>query len=192
MYPRFSANTKFFAVLFMTALAVVILGDRRDAEDAKLRRLIELEDLPGEIRLQTDAGTPDATASVTLEWDSVDDPRVAQYEVYWGTQSGQYQSSQQVASTSTTITALSEGETYYFAAKACDQAGEFCSDFSEELSTTIDYSPPVANFSESKTSGVGSLTVTFDDSSEGKIDSYQLELRRRQQQQRSHRCAYLR
>ena len=113
-----------------------------------------------------------ARTNVNLVWEPVSDPRVAFYKVYWGTQSGQYQSSQQVASTSTTIEGLEEGETYFFAAKACDQAGEFCSDFSEELSTTIDYSPPVANFSESKTSGVGSLTVTFDDSSEGKIDSY--------------------
>jgi len=113
-----------------------------------------------------------AKTNVNLVWAPVSDPRVAFYRVYWGTQSGQYQASQQVASTSTTIEGLEEGETYFFAAKACDQAGEFCSDFSEELSTTIDYSPPVANFSESKTSGAGSLTVTFDDSSQGRIDSY--------------------
>lgn len=110
--------------------------------------------------------------TASLEWDPVDDTRVAFYEVYWGTQSGEYEASRETTSTRATIDDLAAGETYYFAARACAEGGTTCSDFSEEIATTIAYAQPVAGFSESKTGGEAPLTVTFDDASQGAIDSY--------------------
>ncbi|NBC47640.1 MAG: PKD domain-containing protein [Gammaproteobacteria bacterium] len=109
---------------------------------------------------------------IKVAWDPVEDPRVAFYEVYWGTQSRQYQSSRQTTSTNMTIEQLAAGETYFFAAKACDEAKLFCSAFSEEISTTIDYTAPIADFTASTTSGVAPLTVTFDHSSNGQVEDY--------------------
>lgn len=117
-------------------------------------------------------GAEVAAKTVTVAWDPVDDQRVARYELHWGTQPGQYQSTQQVASTSTSIAGLVEGETYFFAARACDAAGTTCSDFSREFRATVGYSAPVPRFSASKTRGLDTLTVVFNDSSAGKIDGY--------------------
>jgi PKD repeat protein len=110
--------------------------------------------------------------TVALAWDPVDDPRVSFYEIHWGTQSGQYQASQTTTATGATIDQLAVGETYYFAAKACDETGTNCSGFSEELTTTIDYAAPVADFTESTTTGEAPLTVTFDSSPDGAVESY--------------------
>jgi PKD repeat protein len=114
-------------------------------------------------------------ADIKVAWDPVEDPRVAFYEVHWGTQSGQYPSSRQTTSTSMTIEHLAAGETYFFAAKACDEAKLFCSAFSNEISTTIDHPAPIADFTASTTSGNAPLTVTFDQSSEGEIAGFAWE-----------------
>ena len=116
--------------------------------------------------------TAAAGTEVDLAWSAVNDSRVDFYEIHWGTRSGEYRSVLQTQSTHATIADLTEGETYYFAAKACDTTGTNCSAFSEELATTIEYAAPVASFTESKTSGVAPLTLTFDDSSQSTVDTY--------------------
>jgi PKD repeat protein len=111
-------------------------------------------------------------AEVTLAWDSVDDSRVAFYEVHWGTISSDYAWTKQSASASTTVDGLIEGSTYYFAARACNQDATLCSEFSNEVSATIPYGEPTADFTVVDASGEAPLTVTFSDTSTGTIDSY--------------------
>lgn len=111
-------------------------------------------------------------ADVALEWDPVDDDRVAYYEVHWGTAASQYERMQAVASTSLTVTSLSPGETYYFAARACADGGDPCSDYSNELSASIPHAAPEADFAISSTSGIAPHTVAFTNHSSGAIDSY--------------------
>jgi len=113
-----------------------------------------------------------SAADVSLEWDPVADERVAVYKVHWGTASGEYQSAQEAVSTTTTITGLQEGATYYFAACACDENAALCSEFSEEISTTIAYASPQADFSASTSSGVAPLLVDWTNESTGTVESY--------------------
>ena len=74
---------------------------------------------------------------VDLAWDPVEDARVAVYEIHYGLAPGVYTHSRQTTATSLTIDQLDAGQTYYFAARACDQAKSQCSDYSNELSATI-------------------------------------------------------
>ena len=64
-------------------------------------------------------------------------PPVAVYEVHYGLAAGVYTNSRQTTAASLTIDQLDEGQTYYFAARACDQAKSQCSDYSNEVSATI-------------------------------------------------------
>ena len=76
-------------------------------------------------------------ATVTLAWDANNEPEVAGYRVHYGTTSRNYQYKVDVAnSTSCSISGLSEGTTYFFAATAYDNNSND-SGFSEELSHTI-------------------------------------------------------
>ena len=120
-------------------------------------------------------GLPDAArcADLGLAWDPVVDDRVAFYEVHWGIEAGQYQASKTTETVGTTVTGLDEGETYYFAARACDENAALCSEFSEEISTTVDYATPQADFSASTSSGVAPLAIDWTDLSTGTITSYQ-------------------
>lgn len=116
------------------------------------------------------------SADVGLEWDKVDDSRVAYYEVHWGTQSGSYQNQVSSTSTSTTLTGLADGTTYYVAARACAEGGTQCSDYSNELTVTPQSAKPaapVASFTESGTSGTVPFVVTFSSTSEGAVDACQ-------------------
>ncbi len=76
-------------------------------------------------------------AQVTLAWDANSESNLAGYILYYGTASGSY--SQQVDvgnTTSHTLSGLTEGVTYYFAATAYDdQSNE--SAYSEEISYTV-------------------------------------------------------
>ena len=112
------------------------------------------------------------SAEVSLEWDGVDDARVAFYELHWGTASGIYEHLEQISGTTATFQDLAEGSTYYFAVRACAQAAALCSAFSREISSTIAYRPPTADFVVTKQNGALPLTVTFSDASSGAIDTY--------------------
>src|SRR4029453_6643087 len=89
------------------------------------------------------ATTPAQAAQVQLAWDApvqadgTPVPNLAGYKLYSGSQSGQYQAPVSVGLTTTyTVTNLSAGQTYYFAAKAYDSTGKE-SAFSNEVSVTV-------------------------------------------------------
>jgi hypothetical protein len=79
-------------------------------------------------------------ASVDLQWDPNSEPELAGYRVYWGTSSGNYSASKDVGkTTTTTITGVEEGKTYYFAATAYDGLNNE-SEYSNQVVFTVPYS----------------------------------------------------
>jgi fibronectin type 3 domain-containing protein len=73
------------------------------------------------------------SAQITLAWDPNTDPDLAGYRIHYGLLSDQYSNSVDVGNqTSYTLSNLTDGKTYYFAATAYDQAG-YESDFSNEV-----------------------------------------------------------
>src|SRR5215471_884555 len=88
------------------------------------------------------AATSAQAAQVQLTWDAplqadgTSVPNLAGYKLYYGSQSGQYQTIIPVGLTTTyTVTNVSAGQTSYFAVKAYDSAGTE-SAFSNEVSVT--------------------------------------------------------
>src|SRR5262245_61895468 len=82
----------------------------------------------------------------TLAWDPETNPAVVGYALYYGPAAGNYTSRIDVGNvTSYTVTNLTEGATYHFAVTAYD-ASHTESPFSNDVSGTIPYSAPVANF----------------------------------------------
>ena len=76
-------------------------------------------------------------AEVTLEWDASEGSDIDGYFISYGTQSADYPTSMDVGeSTTTTVSGLEPGNTYYFAVYAYNDYGE--SDYSNEVS----YTPP--------------------------------------------------
>jgi endo-alpha-N-acetylgalactosaminidase len=89
------------------------------------------------------AATPAQAQQVQLAWDAplqangTPVTNLAGYKLYVGSQSGQYKSTVPVGMTTTyTVTNLSAGQTYYFAATAYDMTGSE-SAFSNEVSVTL-------------------------------------------------------
>lgn len=65
-----------------------------------------------------------SSSTVTLAWDATADPDIAGYELRYGESSGNYTSTVQVGNTTTTsVSGLTEGKTYYFAVYAYNTAG---------------------------------------------------------------------
>ena len=96
--------------------------------------------------------------SVTLEWDPPDGSPsdLAGYKIYYGNSSGNYTNSIDVGNVTTyTVTGLTEGLTYYFAATAYD-IYENESDYSNEISTMIPFPQYIVTINKS---GNGSGTV---------------------------------
>jgi hypothetical protein len=94
------------------------------------------------------AATPAQAQQVQLAWDApvqangTPVPNLAGYKLHYGSQSGQYKSMVSVGmSTTYTVTNLSAGQTYYFAATAYDANGTE-SAFSNEVSVTLPTNPP--------------------------------------------------
>jgi hypothetical protein len=81
------------------------------------------------------AGTQ--AASVSMEWTPSSDTNVTGYNIYYGTSSGNYTNEVSVGNVSSaTISNLTCGATYYFAATAVDLAGDE-SGFSNEATFII-------------------------------------------------------
>ena len=110
-------------------------------------------------------------ASVTLTWNRNQEPDIAGYKIFYGTQSGHYTDSITVNDTanqpqqrSYTIAGLSEGTTYYFVLKAFDQIWQE-SGYSNEILLIITSSD------EAGGSGTGGGTGGAGGSSSGGIGS---------------------
>ena len=122
------------------------------------------------------ADTPAPAAQVQLAWDAlVQDngapfPDLAGYKLYYGSQSGQYQTVVPVDLVTTyTVTNVSAGQTYYFVITAYDIAGTE-SMFSNEVRVTLPTSTipqqqmrVVSVDSQELVSGNGAVTKAIDD-----------------------------
>lgn len=80
--------------------------------------------------------------TATLTWDANSEPDLSHYIVYWGTETGKYtQNSGNVGLvTIYTVPKLPDGK-YFFAVTAVDTAG-LESDYSNEVNTVINITPP--------------------------------------------------
>ena len=108
----------------------------------------------------------------TLAWDPVTNPAVVGYALYYGPTAGNYTARIDVGNvTSYTVSNLTEGATYHFAVTAYD-AAHTESPFSNDVSGTIPYSAPVANFNASTTSGTAPLAMNFTSTSTGMVTTY--------------------
>ena len=103
-------------------------------------------------------------AQVTLAWDRNAESNVEGYKVYYGTASRDYDWFIDVGDvTSITITDLTDGFTYYFAATAYDNSSNppLESTYSDEVSkSTCTYSISPTNASFSASGGTGSISVS--------------------------------
>jgi PKD repeat protein len=112
------------------------------------------------------------SGAVNLEWDPVSDSRVSHYEVHYGIANGKYDNRLASLDTSVAVPGLEPGQTYYFAARACDQSSAICSEFSNEVSTTVASEPPTAAFTADRLIGTAPLMVGFTDQSSGSVDEW--------------------
>ena len=93
------------------------------------------------ITLLTLLTNPSHAADLTLAWDPSPTSDVSIYRVYYGTQSQTYTTQAcEVTNLSCTVTGLTEGQTYYFAATAINSQGE--GNYSGEISYTVPAAPP--------------------------------------------------
>jgi PKD repeat protein len=115
---------------------------------------------------------PAFAGTTTLAWDPVTSPSLVGYMAYYGPAAGNYPSSIDVGNTTSyAISNLAEGATYHFAATAYD-AAHTESGFSNDVSATVPYSAPVAQFNASTTSGTTPLALNFTSTSTGTISTY--------------------
>jgi hypothetical protein len=106
------------------------------------------------------AGTGHA-AQVTLAWDRNAEGDVAGYKVYYGIGSRSYNWFFDVGNATTySVTGLTEGSTYYFAATAYDSSGLESVYSSEVSKSTCTYSISSPGASFSAAGGTGSVNVT--------------------------------
>ena len=106
-------------------------------------------------------GVPAKGAQVTLAWDANSEPNIAGYKVYYGTASRAYNWYFDVGKVTTySVTGLTDGSTYYFAATAYDTSGVE-STYSSEVSyngCTYSISPTTAQSTQQ--GGTGTVQVS--------------------------------
>jgi hypothetical protein len=105
---------------------------------------------------------PGRAAQVTLAWDANTEADLGGYKVYYGTASQSYDWFVDVGNvTQTTITNLTAGTAYYFAATAYDDAGLESAYSSEVTSTVCTYAiaPPSAQIGASASTGTVQVTT---------------------------------
>ena len=101
------------------------------------------------------------SAQVSLAWDANTEPNLAGYKVYYGTASHNYGSVLNVGKVTTyTVTGLTDGLTYYFAATAYNTANLESATSGEVSTSTCTYSisPPSQSFTAA--AGTGTVSVT--------------------------------
>ena len=110
--------------------------------------------------------------SINLAWNQVTNPPATGYKVHYGPSAGNYTTHIDVGNTTSyTVTGLTEGATYHFATTAYGPPlGE--SNYSNDVSATVAYSAPLAQFTGNPTSGTSPLTINFSNTSTGTITSY--------------------
>ncbi len=109
---------------------------------------------------------------VSVAWDPVADAIVVGYKVYFGPAAGNYIFNLEVGNTTTyTVASLVEGQTYHFAVTAYN-ATHSESAFSNDVSATVAYGAPVANFSAGTSTGIAPLALNFMNTSTGTISTY--------------------
>ena len=100
-------------------------------------------------------------AQVTLAWDSNTETDIAGYKVYYGTASQDYDWVLDVGKVTTfTMTGLSDGLTYYFAATAYNTSHVESTKSSEVSKSTCTYSISPLNQSFTKSKGTGAVSVS--------------------------------
>lgn len=78
-------------------------------------------------------------ASKTLSWTAVPDSAILGYKVYWGKESGQYESNADAGlNPKYTVNGLTPGRTYFFAVSAYNSGGE--SALSAEVTSVVESS----------------------------------------------------
>ncbi len=102
-------------------------------------------------------GTVPAGQSVSLTWDASPDINVAGYNIYFGSASGDYTNMINVGNvTTTTISGLTAGVTYYFAATSYDDLG-LESGYSSEVTYLVPAELPAVQI---RAAPAGSFIVT--------------------------------
>lgn len=111
------------------------------------------------ILLATATSQAFASQSVELVWTASSSPDVVGYNIYYGQASGNYTNEISVGNmTNLTVSGLSGGTTYYFAAKALDSSGAE-SGFSLQTSYLVPVAGAIAGRPVFSSNGV-SITVT--------------------------------
>lgn len=118
--------------------------------------------------------TSAAGGTVSLAWDAVSAPTLTGYYVYYGTSTAGMTTRINAGNvTSYTVSGLTDGASYYFAATAYDNAGAESSKSNTAIKAAS-YLPPtrVAPFSVSAISGVVPLPVEFRSNHSGQVTAY--------------------
>ena len=101
------------------------------------------------------------SAQVSLAWDANTEPNLAGYKVYYGTASHDYDWVLNVGKVTTyTVTGLTDGLTYYFAATAYNTANLESAPSGEVSTSTCTYSISPSTQSFTASAGTGTVSVT--------------------------------